>query len=78
MHGYDNRVMLPAAPGNHPSKSLGRSFRELDEHGETRVVLSAGNTLHGAAAELPMTVKDAARFLGVSAQTVYLDRKSVV
>ena len=79
MDGYDNRILLPTAPGNHPSKSPGHSFREQDEHGETRVVLANVNTLHGAAAELPMTVKDAARFLGVSAQTVYLwvERKQI-
>ena len=79
MDGYDNRVLLPAAPGIHPSKSLAHSFREQDEHGETRIVLAIGNTLHGAAAELPMTVKDAAHFLGVSSQTVYLwvERKQI-
>ena len=42
-------------------------------------MLAVGNTLHGAAAELPMTVKDAAHFLGVSSQTVYLwvERKQI-
>ena len=79
MHGYDSQVMIPAAPGNHTCKSPGHSFREQDEHGETRIVLAIGNTLHGAAAELPMTVKDAAHFLGVSSQTVYLwvERKQI-
>ena len=78
MQGHDNRILLPGAPGNNPSKPLGRSFLEQDEHGETRIVL-AGNTLHGTSAELPMTVKDAAHFLGVSRQTVYLwvERKQI-
>ena len=48
------------------------SFLEEDEHGEPRVVLAAATEFHGPSAELPMNVKDAARFLGVSTQTVYL------
>ena len=37
------------------------------------------NSGHGSAVELPLNVKDAARFLGVSAQTVYLwvERKQI-
>ncbi|MBZ5623659.1 MAG: helix-turn-helix domain-containing protein [Acidobacteriia bacterium] len=37
------------------------------------------SVVRGQNAELPMTVKDAARFLGVSAQTVYLwvERKQI-
>ena len=79
MDGYDSQVMLPAALGNRASKSLGHLFREQDEHGETRVVLAAGDTVRGVSAELPMTVKDAAHFLGVSSQTVYLwvERKQI-
>jgi excisionase family DNA binding protein len=55
-----------------------RPFLEQDEQGESGLVLSS----HAAAvhnAELPLTVKDAARFLGVSAQTVYLwvERKQI-
>jgi excisionase family DNA binding protein len=42
-------------------------------------VLINGKLAHGHNAELPMTVRDAARFLGVSAQTVYLwvERKQI-
>ena len=39
----------------------------------------SGDTQFATQTEIPMTVKDAARFLGVSAQTVYLwvERKQV-
>ena len=39
----------------------------------------SGDTQFATQTEIPMTVKDAARFLGVSAQTVYLwvERKRV-
>jgi excisionase family DNA binding protein len=55
-------------------------FVEQDEHGENRIVASPSGTAFAVThAELPLTVRDAARFLGVSAQTVYLwvERKQV-
>jgi excisionase family DNA binding protein len=56
-----------------------RPFVEQDEHGEPRVVISPHDPLNMSNAELPLTVKDAARFLGVSSQTVYLwvERKQI-
>ena len=42
-------------------------------------MVASGSTARNVTAELPMTVKDAARFLGVSTQTVYLwvERKQI-
>ena len=63
------------------SKRGGRvnSFLEQDEHGDSGAVASSASTFGFTDAELPMTVKDAARFLGVSSQTVYLwvERKQI-
>ena len=55
------------------------SFIEQDKHGDSRGVVTAGSTFGTTDEGLPMTVKDAARFLGVSAQTVYLwvERKQI-
>jgi len=55
------------------------SFIEQDEHGDSRVVVAPARARDFAEGELPMTVKDAARFLGVSSQTVYLwvERKQI-
>jgi excisionase family DNA binding protein len=54
-------------------------FLEQDENGESRLVVSPRNPPEVRITDLPMTVQDAARFLGVSAQTVYLwvERKQV-
>ena len=56
-----------------------RPFVEQDEHGNTRLVTSLPDAFNMNRAELPLTVKDAARFLGVSSQTVYLwvERKQI-
>ena len=94
MDVHNSRLLLPVAPGNRTdarlspcnispprrhSKSPEQLLLEQDEVGEPRVVLAAGNTFHEAPAELPMRVKDAARFLGVSPQTVYswVERKQI-
>ena len=55
------------------------SYIEQDEHGNSRVVVSPGDALGVKVGEIPMTVKDAAVFLGVSQQTVYLwvERKQI-
>ena len=47
-------------------------FLQQDEQGETRLVITPRDPSDLKNAELPLTVKEAARFLGVSAQTVYL------
>lgn len=54
-------------------------FIEQDEHGNTRVVAPSAEAFSLTNGDLPMTVKDAALFLGVSAQTVYLwvERKQI-
>jgi len=54
-------------------------FIEQDELGEPRLVVPSHDPSGRGAAELPMTTKEAARFLGVSAQTVYLwvERKQI-
>jgi excisionase family DNA binding protein len=46
---------------------------------EVKAMRSQSTALLPGETELPMTVKDAARFLGVSAQTVYLwvERKQI-
>ena len=56
-----------------------RPFLEQDEHGEARLVVRPPNPPEVRITELPMTVPDAARYLGVSAQTVYLwvERKQI-
>jgi len=56
-----------------------RPFLEQDEHGETRIVVASRDASDLRKAELPLTVKDAAHFLGVSPQTVYLwvERKQI-
>ena len=56
-----------------------RPFLDQDEQGETRLLIAPSDPSSLRNAELPMTVRDAARFLGVSAQTVYLwvERKQV-
>jgi len=55
------------------------SFREQDEHGESRIVVSASSSLGVTRSEQPMTVKEAALFLGISPQTVYVwvERKQI-
>jgi excisionase family DNA binding protein len=55
------------------------SYIEQDEHGNSRVVVSPGEAFGVKVGELPMTVRDAACFLGVSQQTVYLwvERKQI-
>jgi len=47
-------------------------FLEQDELGESRLVAPPREPLKIRDVELPLSVKDAARFLGVSAQQVYL------
>jgi len=71
MNGHTSRTSLPATSRH--------SFLEYDEAGEPRVVGPPGNAAQAISPELPMTVKAAARFLGVSAQTVYLwvERKQI-
>ena len=56
-----------------------RPFLEHDEDGEARLVVRPRNPPDVRIADLPMTVKEAAAFLGVSAQTVYLwvERKQI-
>jgi excisionase family DNA binding protein len=56
-----------------------RPFLDPDEHGETRLVIAPRDSSDLRNPELPMTVRDAARFLGVSSQTVYLwvERKQI-
>ena|SRR5579883_1051202 len=53
-------------------------YLEHDEHGEPRLMVSS-EPAESDLGELPLTVKDAARFLGVSQQTVYLwvERKQI-
>jgi excisionase family DNA binding protein len=55
------------------------SLIEQNEHGDSTIAVSAGSTVGVTRSDLPMTVKDAAHFLGVSAQTVYLwvERKQI-
>jgi len=54
-------------------------FIEQDEHGNSRLVAPAALSAAMMRVELPMNVKEAARFLGVSRQTVYLwvERKQI-
>ena len=54
-------------------------FVEQDEHGNSRVVVSPADAPGIKDIDLPMTVNQAARYLGVSAQTVYLwvERKQI-
>ncbi len=55
-------------------------FLELDENGESRLVSPTPRPPSTRQSDdLPLTVKDAARFLGVSVQTVYLwvERKQI-
>jgi|GEM_PF-794733 len=56
-----------------------RPFLEQDENGESRLVVRPRSPPEVRITELPMTVRDAACFLGVSAQTVYLwvERKQI-
>ena len=46
----------------------------IDQHsnGLAQVIVASGEPSRGAGGECPITVREAARFLGVSAQTVYL------
>jgi excisionase family DNA binding protein len=54
------------------------AFLDQNEQGNPTPLIAPCDP-NGLRSELPMTVKDAARFLGVSAQTVYLwvERKQV-
>ena len=63
---------------HHPVRVPG-AFIEEDEHGHPRLVAPPITLGTHSAADLPLTVKDAARFLGVSPQTVYLwvERKQI-
>jgi excisionase family DNA binding protein len=63
---------------NHPVRISG-AFVEEDEHGQTRLVAPAAMLGTQNAIELPLTVREAARLLGVSPQTVYLwvERKQI-
>lgn len=56
-----------------------RPFLDQDEQGETRLVIAPRDPSDLRNAELPLTVRDAALFLGVSSQTVYLwvERKQI-
>jgi excisionase family DNA binding protein len=78
MNGHTSRTSLPATTGGRTGETSRHSFLEYDEAGEPRVVGTAGGAVQALSPELPMTVK-AARFLGVSAQTVYLwvERKQI-
>src|SRR5213078_2696793 len=55
------------------------SFVEYDEQGNARLVAGETTSPQPTGIQLPMSVKDAARFLGVSSQTVYLwvERKQI-
>jgi len=59
--------------------TIRNSFSELDEQGNTRLILREDSPPNPTVSQLPMTVREAARFLGVSAQTVYLwvERKQI-
>jgi len=63
----DHAVRIPGA------------FVEEDEQGQARLVAPSGLSANPYAAEYPLTVREAARFLGVSPQTVYLwvERKQI-
>jgi excisionase family DNA binding protein len=54
-------------------------FLDQDEQGEARLLIPPCDPSGLGNVELPMTVRDAARFLGVSTQTVYLwvERKRI-
>jgi excisionase family DNA binding protein len=56
-----------------------RPFLEQDEQGETRLVVAPRDPSDLRNAELPMTVRDAALFLGVSPNLVYIwvERKQI-
>ena len=59
--------------------TIPQPFIEQDEHGNSRLVTPAALSAAMTRVELPMNVKEAARFLGVSRQTVYLwvERKQI-
>ena len=74
----------PIAPGNHREEVQSDCFEvnAMSEHLHLVPPPNApptGEQLRPFHAELPMTVKDAAKFLGVSSQTVYLwvERKQI-
>ena len=70
--------MLRRMDHPHSRNQLPTSFIEADEDGRPRLVMGTGS-LQPPTVELPLTVKEAAKFLGVSAQTVYLwvERKQI-
>ena len=75
---------MAAAPIHRNEEAQSGRFetRTMADHAQFAPVVNPAispEEVYGSHAELPMTVKDAARFLGVSAQTVYLwvERKQI-